>query len=90
MATKAEVLEERMNNLIETNSKEHEQILVKVNDVCRKMDIYAQKYADREVADALTKDVESLKSWRWWLTGAMAVILALIAYFAQELKGILR
>lgn len=89
MATKAEVLEERMNNLIETNSKEHEQILLKINEICRKIDDAAKKYAERETAEEMAKDIDALKTWRWWLTGAAAAILALLAYFAQELKNLL-
>lgn len=38
MAPKSEVLEERMNNLIETNKKEHNEILAQIACINKKLD----------------------------------------------------
>ena len=38
MSTKVDVLEERMNNIIESNTKEHKEIMVQIASINEKLD----------------------------------------------------
>ena len=70
-------IEERIKNWHELDHREHQLMLQRINEM--------STHADRRITH-LEDRVRKLEQWRWYLVGGMAVLFAVVAFFADVIK----
>ena len=96
-ATKLEVMETKMANLVELNTKEHADIMKKLESLeCglkvqnenaeKRREEYSNKFASRENVNELAKELEKLKKFKWQVATAILILVYLIDKFGDRIK----
>jgi hypothetical protein len=77
-------LEANQKNLMEQNTKEHQEIKEALCELKNVLKESLDKKADKKDVESLSSDVEDLKGWKWKLTG-IGIVVAFLIFIGRDI-----